>query len=278
MGFLDRLERRLGRYAVPGVTLWLIAGQAMVFVAQYAGPWAQPGGGGAGGIIARLALDPDAVLAGEWWRLLTFPFLAPLGTSPIFVLFFFWVLWFMSTTLENTWGVFRFNAFLAVGYVATVAAAFVAHAVSPGAGVITADFVYGSLFLAFARLYPDFEFYLFFVLPVKVKWLALLQWLGYAFIVVFGDWYSRLMAAAALANVLLFFGADMLKDAKRGHRQMRRQAKKLDAAPAKVVHECRVCGLTSAMAPKTAFRYCSKCAGQCCYCPEHLKDHECVTE
>jgi len=45
-----------------------------------------------------------------------------------------------------------------------------------------------------------------------------------------------------------------------------------------IQHECRVCGLTSGMAPKTAFRYCSQCAGQQCYCPDHLRDHEHVTE
>lgn len=277
MKLLDRLERRLGRYALPNVTLWLIAGQAMVFLAQYVGPAAQAPGGGALRIHEQLGLDAGAVLAGEWWRLFTFPFLAPLGAFPIFVLFFFWFFWFIGTTLEGAWGVFRYNAFLLVGYLATIAAAFIAHGISPGSGVVVGDYLFGSLFLAFARLYPEFEIYLFLILPVKIKWLARLQWLGYAFVALFGDWHTRLMSLAAIANVLLFFGAEIVRDMRQGHRRMTQQAKTLKT-PAKVMHECRVCGLTSEMAPKASFRYCSQCAGQCCYCPEHLREHEHVVE
>jgi hypothetical protein len=279
MSLLDRLEKRFGAYSPPGLTLWILAGQAMVFVSQYIGPRAQPGvpGGAAAGIYEALALDPQQVIAGEWWRLLTFPFLAPLGQFPLFVLFYFWFLYFIGTTLEGAWGSFRFNAYLALGYLATVAAAFIAYAVAPGGGLAMADFLYGSLFLAFARLYPDFEILMFFILPVKVKWLARLQWAFYWYVVIFGDWFSRLTVLAAIFNYLIFFGRDVLREMKHGRRQMQRKAKTLKE-PAKVLHECRVCGLTSAMAPKAAFRYCSQCAGQCCYCPEHIKDHEHVAD
>lgn len=275
MSAIDRLEKRFGNYAAPHLTLWLLAGQALVFFAQYFGPMAQ--GGGAGAIFQRMALDPELVFKGEWWRLFTFVFLAPLGAFPLFAFFFFWFFYFIGTTLENTWGTFRYNAYLAIGYLATVAAAFLAHAIQPGAGLIVGDYLYGSLFLAFARLFPDFEIYVFFILPVKVKWLARLQWLGYWFVAFFGDWHSRLMALAAIANYLFFFGRAVLSEAKQGHRQMQRRAKTLNA-PERFVHECRVCGLTSEMAPRMQFRYCSKCAGQCCYCEEHLRDHECVRE
>ncbi|CAN0347716.1 unnamed protein product, partial [Ectocarpus sp. 4 AP-2014] len=107
MNWLDRLDRRFGQFAVPNLTLWLLAGQAMVFVAQYVGPKARFGGGVAE-IAASLALDPQKVYAGEWWRLLTFPFLAPLGEWPIFAIFYFLIFFYLGTTLENVWGVFRY--------------------------------------------------------------------------------------------------------------------------------------------------------------------------
>lgn len=274
MSLLDRLERRLGGAALPGATLWILAGQAMVFVGQYLGPRAEAGGALA--VFEALALDPGRVLEGQWWRLLTFPFLAPLGEFPLLVIFFFWFFYFIGTTLEATWGTFRYNAYLALGYIATVAAAFVAYAVQPDAGIAVGDYMYGSLFLAFAKLFPDFEILLAFILPVRIKWLALLQWLGYWFVVFFGGWYDRLTVAAAVFAYLVFFGRELLRDARRGHRRMHQQAKTLKA-PQRVTHACRVCGLTSAESPKTPFRYCSRCAGQCCYCPDHLTDHEHVT-
>lgn len=275
MKWLDWLEKRLGAYAVPEVTLWFLAGQAMVFVAQYVGPLAD---GGFGVLVReKLSLDPQAVLAGEWWRLLTFPFLAPLSQFPLLVIFYFYLFYLIGTTLDGVWGSFRFNVFLALGYVATVAAAFLAEAIWPGAGTLTYQYVYGSMFLAFARLYPDFTIMLFFILPVKIRWLALLQWLGYWLTVITGDWHIRLMVLAAIFNYVVFFGRDVFRDAKQGHRRMQSKAKHIKT-PAKVAHECSVCGLTSVMAPRTSFRYCSKCAGQCCYCPDHLKDHECVVD
>lgn len=276
MKWLDRLERRFGAYAVPNLTLWLLAGQAMVFLGQFIGPKARIGGGAAE-IIGSIALDPQKVYAGEWWRLLTFPFIAPVGGLPIFAIFYFLIFFYLGTTLENAWGSFRYNAYLGIGYVATVAAAFLADAISPGAGWVVGDYVYWSLFLAFARLQPDFEIRLFFVLPVKMRYLAWFVWAGYALPVIFGPWNARMMAIAAVANYLVFFGFEIVGQAKQGRRRMKQQAKRLKPAE-RVAHECRVCGITSGMAPKMAFRYCSKCAGQQCYCPDHLKNHEHVVE
>lgn len=276
MKWLDRLDRRYGRHAVPNLTLWLLAGQAMVFLAQYVGPKARFGGG-AMEIAASLALDPQKVYAGEWWRLFTFPFLAPLGEWPLFAIFYFLIFFYLGSTLEAAWGAFRYNAYLGIGYVATVAVAFLADAISPGAGAVVGDYIYWSLFLAFARLRPDFEILLFFVLPVKMRYLAWFVWAGYALQVLLGPWNVKMMAVAAVANYFAFFGFDLVGQAKQVRRRRQQKAKAVNATE-KVAHECRVCGLTSAMAPRAAFRYCSKCAGQQCYCPDHLKDHEHVVD
>ncbi len=89
----------------------------------------------------------------------------------------------------------------------------------------------------------------------------------------FGEWMTRAMIVASVANYLLFFGRDIWLGMKQGHRRMRHQAKALQA-PQRLVHKCRVCGVTSDEAPQMQFRYCSKCDGESCYCPEHLRDHE----
>jgi hypothetical protein len=179
---------------------------------------------------------------------------------------------------------------LLAGYVANVAAAFLASFVlGQQLGDAAADpslrfasiyapnhFLYSSLFLAFARLYPDFIMNLFFVLPIRIKWLALLMWLGYAYQLATGDWTSRMLVLATILNYLLFFGPDHLRELRHGRRRRSFQAKASKAlSPA--THTCVVCGLSSDEQPRTLFRYCSKCTGQRCYCPEHIRDHEHMT-
>ncbi len=261
MTLLDRLDRRFSRFAVPHVTEVFIFGQVFIYLARM-GKQAPAG--------LDLSLIPSQVLQGEWWRLLSF-LLEPPTTNVIFAFFFWYLFYLMGTALESTWGVFRYNVYLLIGYVATVAAAFVVPNQPTGAA-----FLQGSVFLAFAHLYPNFVLQLFFLLPVKIKWLALLTWIFYGLTILRGGWDMRLMATAAVVNFLVFFSRDIFTRARQGHRSMAWQAKaaKVSRQPRNV---CRVCGKSSATDPQMSFRYCSKCAGSCCYCEEHLKNHEHVT-
>jgi hypothetical protein len=273
------MERRFGRFAIPNLTAILFAGQAMLYVLGY---FQQ------GISLSRITLEPDRVLAGEWWRLITFLFVPP-NITPVFVIFYFLLLYQFGTSLEMHWGAFRYNVFLLTGYVANLVAAFVALYFLRGQGpmplngaaglgdVFTNAFLYGSIFLAFARLYPDFTIMLFFIVPVKIKWLAMLQLFGYVLVMLTGDWMSRMAATASLANYLMFFGREHWRQAK--HMRRRQEfAIKAKKSTAKPRHVCAVCGVTSDESPKMLFRYCSKCAGQQCYCPEHIQDHVHVTE
>jgi hypothetical protein len=268
MSLLSRLEPKFGRFAIPNATVILIFGQVLLYVAQ------QFGAGAAGGdALDRVRFYPAKVLDGEYWRVLTFLFDPP-ADNPIFAFFFWYLFYLMGTTLEVSWGAFRYNVFLAVGYLASVACAFGLHFALGGANLPASNgFLYGTVFLAFARFYPDFVMYIFFILPVKIKWLALLQWIGYAFGFLFGPWMIKAMVAASVANYLLFFGRDVWQDMRQGHRRMQFQAKAL-RSPQRIVHKCRACGLTSDSSPQTQFRYCSRCDDDCCYCPEHLHNHE----
>src|SRR5512135_659465 len=189
MSLLNKLERKLRRYAVPNVTLYLIIGQALFFLFAISGRF----------ILERVVLIPDRVMMGEWWRLITFLFIPPL-TNPIFAFFAWYLFYLMGSALEGHWGAFRYNLFLLIGYLVTVAAAFL----FPWSAA-TNLFIGGSVFLAFAYLYPEFEILIFFILPVKIKWLALLTWIGYGYQLIAGSWGTRLQVLASVSNFLIFF-------------------------------------------------------------------------
>lgn len=270
MSFGKKLEARLRRWAIPNPTAIIIAGQVLLYLVQIGSQAGQFGGDP----FDKIYLDPERVLQGEVWRLITFAFVPP-QTTIIWAIFGWLIFYFFGTTLEATWGTFRYNLFLVIGIVTNIAAAFVAW--SMGALTIADNgFLYGTVFLAFARLFPDFVINVFFVLPVRIKWLALLAWIGYGYAFVSGGWMGRMLIIASLFNYFVFFGRDHLREWKQGHRRRSFQARA--ARVGKPVHTCLVCGLDSEASPKAAFRYCSKCAGQCCYCPEHIQNHEHVTE
>ncbi len=267
MSLISRLESRFGRWAIPNITAIIIAGQVLLYVLQMTR-------GMQVNVLEKIHLFPSEVLQGEIWRLVTFLFVPPVA-SPIWAFFYWFIMFRFGTGLEQIWGTFRYNIFLLVGFLANVIASFVAYAF----GYLDfADnvFLYSTIFLAFARLVPDYTILIFFVLPIKIKWLALLMWIGYAYGMLTGDWMGRILIVASVANYLVFFGREHVRDLKNRHRR-RAFESKVKAAANAIRHQCEVCDLNSENSPKTLFRYCSKCEGQRCYCPEHIHDHEHVT-
>ena len=256
MAFLNKLERKYGRYAIPNVTTGIIIGQAFLYLFAYSGQMD----------LSRAYLVPRLVLAGEWWRLLTFPFIPP--ASGLFWIFFaLYAFYLMGGALEGHWGAFRYNVFLLTGYLLTVAASFI-FPYQAASNV----FIGGSVFLAFAALYPDFQFYIFFILPVKVKWLAILAWIGYGMSFVSGDWSTRLLIAASIGNFFLFFGRDVWWRMKTGKRKMTEQARTITGKH-EAFHQCASCGKTDITHPNMDFRYCPDCGGLG-YCSDHINSHE----
>ena len=256
---IDKLERRLGRFAVPNVTQAIILGQMVSYVLALSNPHFRNG----------ISLVPALVLQGEVWRLVTFIFDPP-DTNILFAAFGWYMFFLMGTALEGQWGAFRYNLYLLIGYLATLAAVFLI----PGARPEEANniFLAGSVFLAFAYFYPDFQIYIFFILPVKIKYLAWLTWAGYLLALADGDWSTRATVLAAVANFLIFFGRDILQRMRSGQRRME-QARRQLATPKRVIHKCAICGATEKTHPQMDFRYCSKCAGSYEYCADHLRDH-----
>jgi hypothetical protein len=257
MDFLRQLERRLGRFAIHDLTLYLVGGQGLALLLSQGMP----------GVVYNMMLIPDAVMSGQWWRLLSFVLTPPSG-NPILAVFALYFLYFMGGSLESHWGTFRYNFYVLIGYLMTIAAAF-AFPMMPASNI----YITGSIFLAFAYLFPDFQIMLFFVLPVRIKWLALITWLYYAYDFIFGGWSTRLLIVAAITNFLLFFGKDIFYQARYGHRKMKQQARVI-ANRDKPMNTCTICGITDKTHRTMDFRYCTKCDPPVCYCADHLDNHE----
>lgn len=258
MRLLEKLERKIGFIAIPQLTIILIAGQTLFFVMGLMGNVSP----------ANIMLSADAVMAGEYWRLLTFLFVPP-ATSPIFILFAWYLFYLMGSALEEHWGEFQYTIFILIAYLMTVAVSFLV----PGA-YLTNSYIAGSVFLAFAFLFPDFELLIFFVLPVRIKWLALLTWLGYGYSIIFGSMPTRVMVIASIANFLLFFARDIITNIKYGKRRMESQIRNIPGNKVTALHRCTVCGIDNLSHPKEDFRYCVTCSKKSCYCQAHIRDHE----
>jgi hypothetical protein len=228
MRLLDNLQRRYGRFALPHMTEWLIACQVLTYFFSRSNP----------AFLERIELVPQRVLEGEVWRLVTF-LCEPPVTNLVFAMFFWYLFYLTGAALENAWGSFRYNVYLLVGWLATAAVSFL-QPVQPA----SIRFLQGSVFLAFAELYPNFQLLLFFILPVKVKWLALLQWIIYFNLLLFGGWMTRLLVLASVCNFVLFFWRDILLRMKAGQRRMVAQAGKARLANTPR-HTCVVCGVTN---------------------------------
>lgn len=263
MSFLDKLERLIGRAAIPHLSLYLVIGQVFVLLSAMLGLLD----------LSYFVLVPELARQGEWWRLVTMILMPPPPGmfGYIFVAFAWYMFFLMGSALEGYWGEFRFNLFLLTGYLLTVAVAFLTP-LAPTTNL----FIAGSVFLAFAWLNPDFELALFLILPVKIKWLALLTWIANFYYFAVGSWPLRLQILASVGNFLLFFSADIVQTMRYRKRVMSTQAKRFaaESAEPEARHRCHVCGKTDLTNPELDFRYCSKCAGDECYCPEHIFAHE----
>jgi len=193
MRWLDRLERHFHGFTIPQFPLFIASANGFIYLLNQAQPV----------FVERLALDPGWIRQGEWWRVITFLFVPP-QMNPIFLVFWLLLLYQFAQALENTWGEFRFFFFYLLGAAATViASVFILHARLGNVSLNT------TLFLAYAALFPDTELLLFFIIPVKIKYLAWLMWGSTALSFFMGSYVTRVAIAASLANFFLFFGGDL---------------------------------------------------------------------
>ena len=285
---VDRFAMKHPRFGIPNLMKFIVIGNVLVYLlAVFAGYEA----------ISFLGFSWAAVARGELWRLVTFVFMPGYySTGDVLWLALFLYLYYMiGTTLEREWGTAKFNLYYLSGVVLTLIVGIVAGLVFRTNLYITgADYVNLSMFFAFAVLYPDTQFLLFFFIPVKVKWLAWFDAALFAFAVAQNLFTSPLMAllpVVALLNFFVFFWTRITDELSWRRNRARhqtshqtiqfkaavRQQKKKEAQRG-YRHKCAVCGRTDTDNPDLEFRYCSRCAGYHCFCQDHIFNHEHFTE
>lgn len=293
MTFIDKLERKFGRFTIKNLTLYILIAYGIGYLTSLVNPT----------FYSYLVMDPKLVFEGQVWRIFTWVCTKPQELD-IFIIFMFMFFYWIGTNLEKVWGKFRYNLFILSGCLFMVIGALAIYGVTyfvgplKGRGVcipISTYYINLTSFLAFATIFGEMQVYFMMILPVKVKWLAIIDLvlIGYDMIAigvtargysgtVYGSammeyvWCYRIYIALALLNFFLYYIG--LKKGRRlsyAARQTRKEfkAKVNKIRPANNIHQCEICKRTSETDPDLTFRYCSKCNGNHEYCQEHLFTH-----
>lgn len=259
MLFLDKWERKFGWLSFPGLLKYYALFHVLVYLLQIVNP----------AIGTVLDFDRGKIMGGEIWRVVTFLFadsgsggLGPFGA--LFLFFMVMIAFMMNDALEGAWGVFRTSLFHYTAIAGLLIASFLYPLPMPGSGF----FVYTSAFFAFATLFPRHEFLMFFVIPVQVRWLAMLG----GGLLVFGTFSDPIYFGFLLlsfGNYLLWAAIPALRGQARIVKSVARKRKfdksKLDDDQA--FHHCKSCGRTEISDPELAFRMAADGEE---YCEDHL--------
>ena len=283
---LEKLEKKFGRYAINNLIIYLLIGYAIGYLLQFGQRFTGVG------YINYLTLEPYYILRGQVWRLISWVIIPP-DTSVIWAVIMFMLYYQLGTTLERTWGAFRFNVYIFGGMLFTVLGAFIVFAIYGGSiptgfiGMTTSTYYINlSIFLAFSTCFPDMQVLLYFIIPIKMKWMSIfyLVIIGYEVVkyLVAGAFFAAVPIIASLLNFFIFFM--MTRNMSRFNpKDIHRRAEfKRAATPPRTQyrdgspiarHKCAVCGRTELTNPELEFRFCSKCNGNYEYCSDHLFTH-----
>ena len=271
MKFFYNLERRYRKYAIPNLMYYIIGMYGTGLFLQLFAPEFY---------LQYLALDAQKILSGQVWRVVTFMIYPPGGGSLFGSLIGMYLYYMLGVNLERIWGAFRFNVYFFMGVIGHVAAALVVYIFFRQRIYLTTEFLNYSLFFAFAATFPDLEFLLFFVIPIKAKWMAMFNGIYFLYEFNMGNMATRITIVMSLINFFVFFlltrdlnrfNPKEIKRKQNFHRQMKIMPQ------GGTHHKCAVCGRTEKDNPNLEFRYCSKCEGSLEYCSEHLYTHKHVT-
>ncbi|MBD9155480.1 MAG: hypothetical protein EGP94_10440 [Lachnospiraceae bacterium] len=284
------LRRKLEKYAIPNLTLYLIICYGIGYLMQYLVP--------AG--YQYLMLDPFLVLKGQVWRLVTWILIPPDSSNIFFVLITLYLYYSLGGLLERIWGTYKYNVYLFSGLLFTILGAFVlcGYSVLMGAqptmytglyllnngsavyfGQFSTYYINMSIFLACAASIPDVQVLLMFLFPIKVKWLGIVYGIILLVNCIQGGIATWIVVIFSLLNFLVFFlrskgkmhlSVGQIKRQQEFHQKMR------SAGQTKGItrHKCAICGRTELDGDDLEFRFCSKCNGNYEYCQYHLFTHE----
>ena len=281
MNWIDKLERKFGRYGIPNLTFYIVICYVLGYILMQFNP----------ALLNMMSLEPAMILQGQVWRLITWVIYPPSTGNimwfAISILFFYYPI---GSSLERTWGTFRYNLYIFSGLLFVMIAAFLTYFVTGRiylmGNVFTTYYVSMSVFLAYAASYPNVQILLFFVIPIRMKWMA---WV-YGIMIVYdmvtyirlGVWVMAVPIVASFLNFILFFftGGRMSrfrpKEVKR-RRDFQKAVNRGRVNPETggiAKHKCAICGRTELDDPNLEFRFCSKCNGNYEYCQDHLFTHQ----
>jgi len=269
MKWINKLERKFGRYAIQNLMNYIIALYCLGLVINIVNPLIY---------YNYLALDARKILHGQIWRIFTF-IIQPPSNNILFVFLSLYLYYMIGMNLERTWGTFRFNLYFFAGMLGHVIAAILVYLITGRVYYLTTTYLNFSLFFAFAMTYPDMQFLLYFIIPIKAKYLAYVD--GAFFVIeavaaiVYRDYATVIAIVVSMLNVVWFFFATRNiqrldpREIRRRHtyKQQVRQPRGITK------HKCAICGRTELDGEDLEFRFCSKCNGNYEYCQEHLFTH-----
>ncbi len=272
-------------WGIPNLMLYISIGTALVYLFTMASENDV--------LYEWLCFDRALILKGQIWRLVSYALLMERGNL-FFMIIALMCYYSMGRAMENVWGTFRFNLFYLSGMLINDIYCMIFNCY--------ADVYYLnlSLFLAYATMYPDAQFLIMFIIPVKAWVLALVDLVLVLFGALTSPFPYSFFSLLSIANYFLFFGKDVLrvipmswrinlarlfkkKGKKAAHKPIPfPNAGSYEASTANVkapyTHRCTVCGRTDVSDPELEFRYCSRCSGYHCYCQDHINNHEHITE
>ena len=277
---MSKFEKKFGKYAISNLSLILILCYVVGYVIQLINAE----------FLMYLTLNPYAILHGQVWRLFTWIIVPPSSLDPftIIMLLFYYNI---GTTLERTWGVYRYNVYILSGMLFTVIGSFVWLGIQYFMGgdsvtlavtsmivslLFSTYYINMSIYLAFAATFPDVQVLLMFIVPVKVKWMGIAYglYLVYQFLFM-GSLVTRIVILSSLLNFVIFFITSRSRIHMTPKQMKRRMEFKQDVRRNSKItkHKCAICGQTEDDDPSLEFRFCSKCNGNYEYCQQHLFTH-----
>lgn len=277
MNFLKKLERKFGRFAIPNLTYYMVGLFSIGYLIEFLAFIGQIDSR----FVSALYLNPAAIMNGEVWRLVSWLIVPPNGLSIFFIftiLFYAWI----GKQLDNEWGSFVYNIYIFAGIILTdigIVGGYVLGVVD-GSVYISTSYLCLTMFLAFATCFPNMQILLFFVFPIKIKYLAYLDaaFLIYTLIITPTIGGKLVIIMMMLTFLIFFFSTRNYRKSSPKEIIRKRKYKKQVVVATKpnnkgYVHKCAICGRTEQDNPNLEFRFCSKCNGKFEYCQEHLFSH-----
>ena len=280
MNWIDKLERKFGRFGVENLTMYVIICYVVGYFLAYFNP----------SLLSLLSLEPALILRGQIWRIITWVIYPPSMSNVLWfviaIVFFYYPI---GTSLERTWGSFRYTLYIFSGILFSVIGAFILYFITGAYGIgslFNTYYISLSVFLAYALSYPDMQILLWFVIPIKMKWMAIVYGVMVLYDMItylrMGLWVYVVPIIASLLNFVLFFFSTRNMQRYNPKEVHRRREFKKAVAQSRVnpatggitKHKCAICGRTEKDNPNLEFRFCSKCNGNYEYCQDHLFTHQ----